>query len=196
MKSIRLSKNVRESIMDSISSRYTEVFLNEKGFVCANDLLLEVSDLKRKILVEYWIQVYGSWIVPLRSVPSGLLSKALFTLHVDGRPELTMALENPLYPGAANKADIVISEAEYLEKFARPFDLGESYDKHYKDKRGVMAEIQTLLDSVTTTKQLLELWPAVEPHIPLYLKDPGKGVNLPAICVEKFNVALGITKDN
>lgn len=53
-------------------------------------------------------------------------------------------------------------------------------------------EIQTILDSVNTTKQLLEIWPEAERYLPIYITDPSKGIKLPALQTNRLNASLGI----
>jgi hypothetical protein len=56
----------------------------------------------------------------------------------------------------------------------------EKLNKHNQKRKDYATDIRAVLDSVNTTKQLVEAWPEVEKYIPNSFRDPST-VQLPAI---------------
>lgn len=59
----------------------------------------------------------------------------------------------------------------------------EVFKKHQAKRADYATDIRAVLDSVNTTKQLVEAWPEVEQYIPTTFRDPSS-VQLPAILPE------------
>ena len=53
-------------------------------------------------------------------------------------------------------------------------------------------ETRSIVYSVNTTNQLIELWPQCEPFLPAHIADPDKGVKLPALQISRLNERLGL----
>lgn len=68
------------------------------------------------------------------------------------------------------------------------------YDAWIRTKNAFEEEITQILESVSTTKQLAELWPEAENYLPPYASDPSKGIKLPALKTSRLNASLGIKK--
>ena len=68
----------------------------------------------------------------------------------------------------------------------------ESHGDWLKERRNLNTEITTVLNSVNTTKQLIEVWPEVEKFLPAHIADPNTGIKLPALKVSRLNEKLGI----
>lgn len=56
----------------------------------------------------------------------------------------------------------------------------------------VLRETKAVLESVNTTKQLLDLWPQCEPFLPAHIADPDQAIRLPAIEMSRLNERLGL----
>ena len=68
----------------------------------------------------------------------------------------------------------------------------QNIETWYEQKREFLKEVNELLRLVNTSKQLLELWPEVEPYLPPHIADPSRAVQLPAIPISRLNERLGI----
>jgi hypothetical protein len=73
-------------------------------------------------------------------------------------------------------------------------DLKNENLQIFENKERFKKEVWEILASVSSTKELLELWPEVEDLIPGYILNPSKVINLPAIPVSRINEALKLTK--
>lgn len=70
-------------------------------------------------------------------------------------------------------------------------DLNAPYDAWYTTRNEVEAQVRMALDSVNTTGQLLSVWPEAEQFIPSDVLDFSK-INLPAVSFNDLNKAVGI----
>jgi hypothetical protein len=80
-----------------------------------------------------------------------------------------------------------LAEVEQLERDLSSFDEALT-QKKYADRR----RIRTVMDSVTTVKRLVEVWPEVADYLPENVSGPGG--ELPAEVIASLNEALGLTK--
>lgn len=69
----------------------------------------------------------------------------------------------------------------------------KEYKQKYKDydleRRNYIQQIQTVLDGVNTSNQLLEVWPEVEEYLPVGVVEPSK-IQLPSVNIQTLNSAL------
>jgi hypothetical protein len=75
--------------------------------------------------------------------------------------------QHPSYLEWKAQRDVYVKENEVLKK-------------HNQKRNDYACDIRAVLDSVNTTKQLVEAWPEVEQYIPNSFRDPST-VQLPAI---------------
>lgn len=68
----------------------------------------------------------------------------------------------------------------------------EAVNDWYKSRNEFREEIKTILDSVQTTNQLIQLCPEAEQYLPPFAADPSKGINLPTLKTSRLNTLLGI----
>ena len=65
----------------------------------------------------------------------------------------------------------------------------EVYNEYGLNFRNFKSQVRQTLDSVNTTKQLVEVWPEVEEHLPESVKDPSK-IQLPSVNIQSLNEQL------
>lgn len=173
MKSVRLTNDMRRTIVTSIMDQWEEsnplpVILTEEQFADA-----------------MWEETYGK--LPLDKIPTRLLNR---TNGIRIQPEngnyLYIGMSTPR-PVARHTTDAVIPDDHPL---LLEYQAGKVVVKDWKDKFDAFKEeVQQIIQSVNTTKQLLEAWPEVEEHLPGYIRNPSN-IKLPAIKVEHLNEAL------
>lgn len=60
---------------------------------------------------------------------------------------------------------------------------------HELERRNYIQQIQTVLDGVNTSNQLMEVWPEIEKFLPVGLLEPSK-IQLPSVNIATLNSAL------
>jgi len=66
-----------------------------------------------------------------------------------------------------------------------------SIEEYNEVRNKFKQEIVAVIDSVNTTKQLVEIWPEVQVYIPTHLNDPSR-IQLPAIRMDSINAKIGL----
>jgi hypothetical protein len=194
MKSVRLSKEMRSDIMKSIRNEFVKNFLESKGFKSDTDLQEKIFYSREESLIFLWKRVYGSQEAVLKEVPRDLLDMHNFSVSVTGAPSqishLSTRLPRPYTGKHTHGVDMVIDYGEYLLAFSDHIDLMAIQEDLKKETDSLMAEVANVVNSVTTTKQLVELWPSAENFIPAYITDPDKGIQLPALLISRLDEKL------
>lgn len=70
------------------------------------------------------------------------------------------------------------------------FAIQDVIKDHKERELDLKRKITSVLNSVTTTGRLVQVWPEVEDHVAVI--DPGVATGVPAIRVEELNTALGL----
>jgi hypothetical protein len=68
-------------------------------------------------------------------------------------------------------------------------DATKVLDSHKETKNIFLEQVQQGLDSVNTTKQLLEIWPEIEEHLPNDIRDLSS-IQLPSVNFKELNKQL------
>ena len=186
MKSVRLSNDMRVDILSSVLKEYTRNLLAGLGAEKEDDLRKAWQDEEKRVLSGLWDKVYG---YPTEEVPAWMLRDDNFSVAVEGLSVFRGACVEGK-PGRKYGADIILTLVQHDELFAPMFELIAITDKFKEDVKQMKSEVNSILNSVNTTKQLVELWPAVEQYIPAYIADPDKGVNLPALLISRLDEKL------
>lgn len=97
------------------------------------------------------------------------------------------------FPETKKDSVVKIFEPETQEA-KEYFQLSGRLKDYMEDIKRVKKEVNVILSSVTTMKQLLESWPEVQPYIE-NLDLPKPGASLPAVRVEELNKMLGLPKE-
>jgi hypothetical protein len=96
----------------------------------------------------------------------------------------------PRKPGKPNAADVLLSAKEYDSLFKHMSELIKVKEQYDTDLKQFRSEVSNLLDSVNTTKQLVELWPTVEQYLPAHIADPDVGIKLPMLLISRLDEKL------
>lgn len=93
-----------------------------------------------------------------------------------------------------SKVELVIKEGdkffkEYQESLETLKTENEAYNKHIGLRDKFSSEVRQVLDSVNMTKQLIEVWPEVENHLPPEVKDPS-AIQLPSVNLQELTNQL------
>lgn len=183
IKSVRLTGAIREAILDSALRHWDEG--NPKP-----DLL----SFEHDFAMQLWTDRYGEVKPHLDAVPSGFLSSYIsINVQPEGRAMIQLRLlhEVPLPKPICRGVPIAaISNSD--ERLLKHEKLVNALDDWKQERKKVRREIEVVLNSVNTTKQLAEIWPEIIGLVPTHILNPSKGVQLPAIPMGKLNEKLGL----
>ena len=130
----------------------------------------------------------------IKKVPSLMLNHSQNILvSVAGKfTQFTMTESRPMeYRDSHNKSIIQVLDAptNLMNTLGQAKENMKDWEK---SKKEFLEEITTILETVTTTGSLIQLWPEAEQYLPPFAADPSKGINLPALKTTRLNSLLGI----
>ena len=189
MKSVRLSQSIRCDIRDSVLKGYDTNGLSAIGLKTLGDLDEVINQEERKVLLDLWHETY-TFFSAAATIPDWALADSRFSISVENTGNVK-AQKLPGRPGKPNAVDRILTEKEYAEYFKRYLELVAQKDNYLTERSQFKSEVSNLLDSVSTTMQLVEVWPTVEQYIPAYIADPDVGVKLPALLISRLDEKLG-----
>lgn len=187
-KSVRLNKEIRSRIVDSVMMQYD----------VKNPLPKVPVDVAEGALAEaVHSRLYGSIADSIAKIPTSLLNMssyirvqmstgtmcASFPVAANGDQEHRASDTSRFHRATKEEEDQYYAAARELRK------LRVKYDEAEKTRRTYKSEVADVINSVNTTAQLLDLWPEVERFIPETVRNPSK-ISLPAISVANLNEAL------
>lgn len=182
MKSVKLNKTIKEDIINSMMSAW------ESNNPCKFDINKEEEKLGDLIWKRYYKQ-YN-----LEDIPKSMLrldNTVVICINTNNY-NYNMSKQMPVKK-SNHWSQIPCKVFESKPAFIKEFE--EKQKVHYKwasDKDTFKEEIEQIVNSVNTTKQLVELWPEAEQYIPPYANDPSKGITLPALKTSRLNELLGV----
>lgn len=194
MKSIRLNKSSREGILESMMTGFVDNWFkkNAPDFTCKQDLVKRGCAVREETMKGLWMAQYGPYQQMINKLPEKLLSDSGFTVTVEGG-HLTEGLDLKGYPGKRSAVDVMLTQDEWDGVFAPYYELRNLISKFECDCSKFRNEVWQILESVSTTGKLVEVWPASEQYIPAYLNEPSKGINLPVLHTSRLDEALGVS---
>lgn len=191
MKSLRLNKQMRQDILESFVEKY----------VSANPQppVVDVDSLKTKFAIKLNEMLYNKYV---GLVPDGML-------HTKRYIQLQLPTESIVswYFGYDEDGDYVYkpatkeSKVEYVLTSTDPLWIqyskeveeakqnNKAYEEWNKTLRKFKAEVTTVLESVNTTLQLVEVWPEAEPFVPQAISNPSS-INLPSVNFAELNKVI------
>jgi hypothetical protein len=192
MKSLRLNNQMRTDILNSFVEKYLAA--NPEPTVVSIDnlqckLAIQISD---KIYSKYKGLVpddllntrrYVKVMLPNESVASYYFGydeegNSIYKISTtESKVEYVFTSDDPLW--VAHLADL---EAAKL--------VNTAYEEHNKALRKFKSEVKTVLESVNTTGQLVEVWPEALPFVPQNISNPSS-INLPSVNFAELNKVLG-----
>lgn len=189
-KSVRLGKQGREDIINSIMEEFEINFFKNSGTGFANkdELVKGYTHLELQIMEGLWMRKYAEHAPLLDVLPTGFVDT--WSFQVFATNQKTKSVSIPKRPGNGNKVDLVITEEEWDEIWAPAVALRELKSKFEEEQKSFKSEVRSVIESCNTTKQLLEVWPKAEPYLPAYLSDPDQGIKLPALQISRLEERL------
>lgn len=181
MKSIRLNDTKRMDILQSVISAWEKE--NEEP---------KIHILENKCANDYYIKSLGENLCKKLRDPSirdYINTRSYVPVQVCGEIFHFNLLNN--LPAKCDRNIIGIFDKK--SKFHIEYEKAkDKHDLWLEEKRLLSRETSQILDAVSTTKQLLEVWPQIKPLIPAYIFDPSDAINLPMIPISRLNERLGL----
>ncbi len=183
-KSIRLSEAVRNNIVDSMMESWVKNHPSPRPPI----------EIEKQIGDELWLNNYGSIKNHLKKIPESMLRTATgIKVQVAGVIRVFEMSERRPHP-YKDKYDtsiVQVLDEPSLNMLAHAA-AKEKYNDWEESRIDFKGEIKTILHSVQTSGQLVQLWPEAEQYLPPFAADPSKGINLPALKTSRLNAMLGI----
>jgi hypothetical protein len=184
MKSIKMSRAIREQITYEMKS----------AWIKNNPAKFDMKKERKKVGDWVWNKAYGN--VNFGDTPNELLntqSSIYFFVGSECHNFIMSELKASVRKGYDSSPDKTFDKnPRILNSF---LDKRSKHDDWLKEKSSFVEQINQIVNSVNTTKQLVEIWPEAEQYLPAYANDPSKGINLPALKTSMLNAALGIKND-
>lgn len=194
MKSVTLTNKIREEILNSVMKQWKEM-----------NPIPDVDKAEHDFAMHIWNGYFKKEKALLETIPTNFLRKTdSVSVTINGEVQRLFFMHSKEY----NHPDAIEMPCDW-SSYNPPVlkqlnDSNKEYKKYKKVKdeheewleRGkeVKSESNTILYSVNTTRQLLEVWKECEPFLPAHVADP-KAIRLPAIPTSRLNERLGLTGD-
>lgn len=197
MKSVKLNKHIRERIILDIKTKFLSEYTKKNGFADMSALDAVIESKTKELGISLWIDIYKlETISELQKIPKALLSVSrCLAVNVFDGPYVSINLPEQYI--CSRNVDVQIEKNKW-EDIKENFGLSklERLREKANDKANeFIPQVVGILDSVSTTKQLIELWPEVKEFIPSDALDPST-IRLPAICTASLNSKLSLGDDN
>lgn len=194
MKSVRLTKYARESILQSVMDGFEHNYFKDRVYDSPSKLADASIAAREAAMILLWDKTYGKHAEKLASIPKQLLSGSSFSVATDnGNHHESLNLKGR--PGKCTSGvDVLLTQEEWEVVFAERIRLQGEYAEWDKEQKSFRKEVWQILESVNTTAQLVELWPSAEQYLPANLADPEKGIKLPALHISRLNEKLGVAE--
>ncbi len=179
MKSIRLTNDMKLDILKSILSKWEETNIKPDIYKAANVFGMYL-----------WSSKYGKYKKQIDALPIELFHTSRYIKFcVDGQvDQVTVSEYIPSEYGGIIYKSIKSSNSQYT-KYNK---VADDFKDWQESRRSIQREAEAIINSVNTSKQLVEVWPDVEPFLPAHIADPDKAIRLPAITVSRLNERIGI----
>lgn len=205
MASTRLTTAIRESLMNSLLKR---AFMKR-----GNDMIAVRADYARRLYED----AMGKNLAQIEALPKGWL-----VTDTDIKVQLGAEIKSVYFGGTLSsyglpdnvrKCGVVTERTEY--RF--PYHLVNQVVKQYPGDHPLVAEFQkldnewsefvgevnrtrkvamTAMESVSTVKKLIDVWPEVEEFAKHYLEDGERKAILPAIPRDQLNTLLNLPPED
>lgn len=184
MKSIRLNDRSRQDILDSIKEEFKINFYKANNLSLDKTFLTLKREQKEIISGHIYFDIYGNIKFPKQVKPFLHYGGTLKIQSESGRVE-SVNTSNPIEQ--TNRILKIYSDSIFLTMFSEYDNLVKLKHKFDTQNTRLYSESNQIISSVTSTKQLLELWPSVEKYLPAYLSNPEKAINLPTIAISRID---------
>jgi hypothetical protein len=189
MKSVKLNKSLREKILNNIIKVWRhenpKPNLSTVSFKLGEKAVKEAIGEKKYLDLKAIVHHNEALKANFDSSRTGLnvVSSTYGVRYISWKPEDVD--DFLLFPATRGAFSVKENWKEYKEWIKKK----ESFEEWERKQVEVISQVKTVLDSVSTTKQLLEAWPEVAEYVEPFIK-AGK-VNLPALPIERINSVLG-----
>lgn len=182
IKSVRLTHAIRSNIIDAMMAQW----------VIKNPCPHNIKEMEIKIGEAIWKANFGK--LPLNKIPPRMLKHSdTIKVQVSGTVKKYSLETNRPHPFSSDYNEAIVQVFDQpTPAMLKLIDATQEIEQWEKEKKEFCEEITVILNSVGTTKQLVELWPEAEQYLPPFAADPSKIVNLPALATSRLNAALGI----
>lgn len=194
-KNIRLTKAIRSDIISNICETLKTNLIKTLGFTTEDEVIKQLKTLEKQALISCWIDKYGKNLEYIQKISRDLLTTREFSMFCSDRSVKHTMEEYPYIGKQMSGYDVILSGEEYDEKFAEYISLSKAWNDIKNEVNSVVKEARVIIESVNTTKQLIEIWETAENYIPAHIADPDKGSKLPCKLVSDLDErikALGI----
>lgn len=184
MKSVTLTKSMREDILSSVIRQWEK--MNKAP---------DFKQAQHDFAMLLWEEKYGKYQKHFNAVPENCIKRSEYVRYcVGGQVKGASFKDGKKMPVAMDGySDPIIKSFDDSDTDYQDFmKVSNAYDEWEKRRSEVIRETQAVLESVNTTRQLLELWPQCEPFLPAHIADPDKAIRLPAMQMSRLNERLGI----
>lgn len=186
MKSMKLNKTIRKDICDSVMDQW-EKSNPEPDITKAHNAFGD------------WLykRHFGKFMDAFAKVPNEFLrtTKQVAFMHEGSTRQVHMSEERPFNWGQYQTRTLEIFD-KAPKQLQKMLDVEDAHGEWTQQRKELERETKLVLDSVNTTNQLIEAWPAVEPFFPAYIANPDKGIRLPAIQTSRLTERLGLVTKN
>lgn len=197
MKSVRLNKENRNQIIANILKKREEVYFKGTAFKNSLDVAkkLEEEDLVAGNLI--WDKLFG--VLPDKTLLSLLKnngSSIYFTVGNVSTAKTAFVDKTTGRFGSAGYRTVIsgnVTEAYYRACYKKYNKLVALRKGNEEEAYKMKEEITSVIFSINTTAQLVEIWPEVEAFLPEYIANPSKGISLPALVTTSMNKKLGVS---
>lgn len=197
MKSLRLTVSLRDSIQESIMNSWKvanpepeaefkslEKLRANLAFDCYNEVY---GDIDFSVLPKEFINTESYIKVQL---PNGDIEHFCFIIWDDKG----VSSREYLPSSKTSKVELVLNKEEGpYARFKKAKEERKAALIPREERRAKLADfshkVRQVLDSVNTTKQLVEAWPEIEEHLPSSIANPSK-IQLPAVSIDSLNSQL------
>ena len=183
-KSVRLSKESRANIKKAMCDQWTTTNFPTQSLI----------KIENAIADSIWFNLYQDIAKHINKIPDEMLQL---------RISIKVSVAGNVREFKLSKPHPVLSNGYWDQKIAAAFnvptpdmdrleELEQRFTKAREDLKLFSEEVSTILDAVTTTAQLVDLWPEAEQYLPPSVASPSLGIKLPALSTSRLNTALGI----
>lgn len=195
MKSVKLTKDLKETILNNIRIAFLQEHYKRLGYKDRDQVETLLIDAEQKLGIELWNRTYGGTETQrlLKDIPKDLLSGCT-SFRVNILTGGYYYYEMPKgYPTKPSGADLTMDKHEYEDLLTKHGidKLKNDQESAGKKANEFMATVKGIFESANTTKQLIDLWPEVIEFIPQNLQDPST-IRLPMVCTTQLNSSLGL----
>jgi len=181
MKSIRLSEVTRDQIISQMMDGYKEI----------TPAPISKSDAANKAGIALWGVVYGR--IKFSAIPQDFLVQS-YRISAQFGGDFVQFIMKSKMPATStsyspNPCKVFNKTPGFYKKYLAEVAAYEKWDAACDSFR---SELRSILYSVNTTKQLIDIWPECVKYLPQGSVDSIQTCNLPALKTAELNKKLGI----